>query len=465
MIVYADREQRVSSRALLHIIESCDNETERLIRYGQLESGVMDELYPAFDGETALSMPDEITIRTPEGFAFYAVYPEQYEAAARRFEMECNPASAVVIGIRSIGTTLSIAVAGALTCPTWRFTVRPHGHPFDRQVIFAPALSKRIRQRAGDWFLIVDEGPGKSGSSFASVAAALNQAGIDDDRIVFFPSHDPSPTSFVNKGAAERWSRHRKYWEPFDRNASIPHSARDLSGGKWRELLFPNKANYPDVVPENERRKYLDGRTLWKFAGLGHFGEEKLARAELLRDFVPPVIGFENGFLQQEWVEGTAVQEADAALANFVERYIQRLKEAFPPRGPTRYAELRHMILINTGVIVPERLPQVEDEPVIEVDGRMLAHEWIRTANGYLKTDALDHHNDHFFPGTQPISWDKAGAAVELGLNVKVDRFWKIAYLAYRIGYTDMFGQAALQARYTAALDRVASGLPRSSIT
>ncbi|MBZ5585043.1 MAG: hypothetical protein LAQ30_23105, partial [Acidobacteriia bacterium] len=41
----------------------------------------------------------------------------------------------------------------------------------------------------------------------------------------------------------------------------------------------------------------------------------------------------------------------------------------------------------------------VEDGAAIALDGRMLRHEWLETARGYMKADALDHHDDHFFPG------------------------------------------------------------------
>ncbi len=46
----------------------------------------------------------------------------------------------------------------------------------------------------------------------------------------------------------------------------------------------------------------------------------------------------------------------------------------------------------------------------------MLPHEWIRTASGFLKTDAVDHQDDLFFPGCQDIAWDIAGAIVEFGI-------------------------------------------------
>src|SRR5829696_7734068 len=70
--------------------------------------------------------------------------------------------------------------------------------------------------------------------------------------------------------------------------------------------------------------------------------------------------------------------------------------------------------------------------------------------------DALDHHDDHFFPGCQDIAWDVAGAGVELALEPAervqlMQRYRRLsrdrtidarlpcytaAYLAFRCGYT-----------------------------
>src|SRR4051812_26803993 len=58
----------------------------------------------------SLHIADSLLVREPEGFAFYAVYPELYEMAARR--LDPSP-KRLVIGVRSIGTTLGAVVAAA----------------------------------------------------------------------------------------------------------------------------------------------------------------------------------------------------------------------------------------------------------------------------------------------------------------------------------------------------------------
>src|SRR5947209_4153266 len=52
---------------------------------------------------------EHVTIKEPEGYAFYAVYPEMYAMAARALPPSPNR---LVIGIRTIGTSLGAAVAG-----------------------------------------------------------------------------------------------------------------------------------------------------------------------------------------------------------------------------------------------------------------------------------------------------------------------------------------------------------------
>jgi hypothetical protein len=484
MIVYADREEWVDARALLRHIEAAADPLERLIRSGQWESGVLDALCPEFDDDIDLSavrIPERIRVRVPEGFAFYALYPEQYRDAALRFFTGERPDACVVVGIRSIGSTLSRVVADALPCPTWRFTVRPHGHPFERCVRLGPQLQQRIREHASDWFLVVDEGPGLSGSSFASVADALAELGVPPQRIVLFPSHEPDSSALLSDRARAAWDRHRRYLEPFRPERYVPSGARDLSGGKWREIVC---CDVP-VQPQHERRKYLHRGRLYKFAGLAHYGRAKLERGRELASagFTPPVLECVNGFLVLEFVDARPAIEAVAGLLDAIAAYLRHLRTHYSTGQPVPYAAIAAMVQHNTGIALPSACAVVEDQCTVAIDGRMLPFEWLQTPEGHwLKADALDHHDDHFFPGCQDIAWDVAAVCVEFevpvdcmlerfphepGLRERID-FYTIAYLAFRIGYTSVWadcpGFGELKRRYTATLERVAAR-PASSNT
>lgn len=122
-------------------------------------------------------------VKVPEGFSLHTVYPEQYVMAAGRWLADHDgeqARGAVVVGIRSIGTTLAAVVATVLRAGGWQvqsLTVRPQGHPYARTVEMANIdLSILDPANVG---LVVDEGPGISGSSMAAAASALVNAGID----------------------------------------------------------------------------------------------------------------------------------------------------------------------------------------------------------------------------------------------------------------------------------------------
>lgn len=479
MIVYAEREERVCSRGLLEgaIRQTATDLEAALILFGQLEAGAVDEWCPEVDDDSPqvlalrlaavrlargiapppdLTLPDLVTIRPPEGYAYYALYPSMYAEAARRFAAEHRPEECFVIGIRSIGTSLSAVVAATLGAEA-SATIRPHGHPFDRKVALGDALRERLRKHR--WFAIADEGPGLSGSSFASVAEAIAGLGVPDDRIVLFPSHNADASAFRSNLAKERWGRHPKYVADFDASRCVPASARDIGGGQWRAAVYAGESEWPAVNPHHERRKYLHDSRLWKFSGLGEFGQRRWARASTLHQagFTPEPLELSNGFLVTSWTEGRPLRpgEINEELLDCMARYLAFRATEFQRDEPVRADALREMVWVNTGL----ELGEIEDGRVVEVDGRMLPHEWLLTERGYIKADALDHHDDHFFPGCQDVAWDIAGAAVEFEFPVEclAERYlrrlpdstllrrlpsYMRAYLAYRIGYSAMASES-----------------------
>lgn len=145
----------------------------------------------------------EVAFRLPEGMAWYALYPDSYASTAKRWAAANRGRRASVIGLRSIGTSLSAVVAQQLRRSgqpvTGRMTLRPSGHPFRRRADMPEDL------RASDAFIIVDEGPGLSGSSMAAVAAALHAQGVRAENIIFFPGHGAGP-------GGEAGEEQRKWW-------------------------------------------------------------------------------------------------------------------------------------------------------------------------------------------------------------------------------------------------------------
>ncbi|MEN6337610.1 MAG: hypothetical protein ABFE01_25435 [Phycisphaerales bacterium] len=445
------------------------------------------------DRIAALPLPRRLSIPTSEGYAYYGLAPEAYIEAARRFHFDVGRGDLVCIGIRSIGASLSAVVAATLEEQGSRvgsWTVRCQGHPFERYLPLDDAMVEKIRTLRNRHWLIVDEGPGLSGSTLCCVADKLSELGVPDDRIVFFPGHDPDPARFVSRTARDRWPRHRKYLADFDsvwvrsgRLTRSPPEGRltDVSAGQWRPLLFHDESIYPAVQPWHERRKYLlqpadSPPVMLKFAGFGRYGQAAHDRALLLADagFHPPVVGLNDGFLVTHFVSGRPMRpcDIDEPFLDYVVRYLTWLRRAPTTAEPMPPEELTRMIEVNVGEGLGPRWTDKLHEARLSVppydraagvtDGRMLLHEWLRTGNGYLKTDGVDHYADHFSPSCADPAWDIAACLVEWDMSPAMQgrlvdrfiaattdvgllrrlRFYSVAYLAHRLGYATMAGQS-----------------------
>lgn len=490
MIVFRPAEAEADPRVLLRALatrvsaspSTHASTVEWLIDAGVLESAITDVLSPERDGDHHLALlagratiaaadallaswnglpltparealacvllamqsgrlPPHVTTRVPEGFAFYGLYPETYVEAARCFARERAPRDAVCIGLRSIGAPLSALVASTLRshgCRVLRRTFRPRGRPWDRRIDLEPALSDRLRARRDAWFLVVDEGPGLSGTSMTATAATIAGLGIPDDRIVFFPSRLPDPAARASLWARERWARHSCYRGSFEdawiRSGRLARSLdvgslEDISAGRWRAVVFPDARGRPEVQPQFERRKFLARRgdewLLAKFVGLGEHGRRKHERARRLADagFAHPVRGFADGFLVTRF-EGRPLahgRPATNALVEKVAAYLSFLRRELPAMGGTEPGVLGEMARENLEEGLHRPWPHSLGSPGVlgsaeptELDARMLPHEWVRTREGWRKSDATDHHDDHFFPGCTDIAWDVAAACEEI---------------------------------------------------
>ena len=114
-----------------------------------------------------------------EGFAYYALHPRKVAMLLDTLELKSPVA---VLGIRSIGVTLSAVACAALRLrgiECRRFTVRPTGHPYNRLLELKPEFRDWLAHARDAGFLVVDEGPGISGSSFLAVAEALVNCGVE----------------------------------------------------------------------------------------------------------------------------------------------------------------------------------------------------------------------------------------------------------------------------------------------
>lgn len=439
-----------------------------------------------------IELPPDLTVRVkvPEGFAFYALYPEQYAEAARRWirdHADSGSKRAAVVGIRSIGTGLSAVVARVLVKAGWsvrRLTVRPTGHPYVRR---AELPSGAVRGAV--FGLVADEGPGLSGSSMAAAAQALVEAGIDRSKIFFFPGHPSGPGHAGNEDVRRWWADTPRYvvglnemtWNGRSLTEELacrsgPFVRVDsLSGGMWRRAVYASEDEWPAAFAAFERTKYRvvrrDGfSVLWKFEGLTGGAEAARDRMAWLakRGWTGAPLDSAHGFVARPWIDGKPLspQCRDAAVLDHVGRYILDAADSVLAISEqhTALERLREMLYWNTreslGEAAAERtLRWKRSIPVRPVpacgDGRMGPEEWIRRTDGRLiKVDCTGHSADHTAVGRQPLVWDLAGTMVEWRLDDETARpllnafvdaggeppaleamaFYRAAYAAFRLG-------------------------------
>ncbi|HWY71488.1 MAG TPA: hypothetical protein VNX88_22665 [Terriglobales bacterium] len=448
--------------------DACDASTEALVRLtDQLAFALAGQsgpkLFPGMlESIAAAEVPERITASTPEGFCYYALHPLDY--ADLLDENAIHAPAVAVVGIRSIGTTLSAVVRAWFELhgiPAERITVRPTGHPFDRVLSLGQKhrqwIARGMQREAS--FLVVDEGPGLSGSSFLAVAEALAKAGVSQNRIILLPSSSPNPSSLFAPDAVNRWSCFRTIsLKPTRR---IPaQAAEDIGWGEWRKAVFASEHDWPGVWAWTERRKFLsaDKRSMFRFDGHGHYGRAVRSRSQLLAEhgWGPEISAAGEGFSECPWIEGVRPKCADGDTVLRLARYCAFRAAHFEHPFPLSDA-LEQMTQVNLeralGVSQSVVLPI--ERPVL-ADARMMPHEWIATSGGRLiKVDAASHGDDHFYPGPTDIAWDLAGAIAEWKLDHEAsDRLvreyqrisgdaiearlpgYLIAYCAFRLGFT-----------------------------
>jgi hypothetical protein len=416
-----------------------------------------------------IDVPETISISPPEGFTYYALHPLDFAKVADR--IADHPANCAVIGVRSIGTTLSAVTTAALKArgrAATRITVRPSGHPYARSAEFSPEQERWIAEQLfqSAQFLVVDEGPGRSGSTFLSVAEALARRGVPEARITIVGSREFDPEGLCAENAAQRW-RGLTYVcaapSISNRFLNFPY----IGGGDWRTYFCGAEQEWPESWTQMERLKFLspDRRHFFKFEGMGPLGREVRERAFALAAarFSPVVSDAGDGFLSYTAIEGRPLRKQDvsSSLLEQIARYCSFRASEFACAA-IHNSELDHMLEFNVqqefGRELKLKAGQLTTENPLLADGRMQPYEWIAPNSGtLLKTDAISHGDNHFFPGPCDIAWDLAGTVVEWDLDAQATKFllgkfrqfsgapisqqfqdYMLAYCVFRLGFCKM---------------------------
>jgi hypothetical protein len=460
--------------------ESCDivqGITEELAR--ALIAGPIHSHSSILQRVQQLRVAARYEVAVQEGFAYYALHPRKVAMLLDDLALKSPVA---VLGIRSIGTTLSAVACASLrlrAIECRRTTVRPTGHPYDRRLEVTAELREWVAQSRDATFLVMDEGPGISGSSFLAVAEALSSCGVECGRIHLIGSRAVDPSTLRATNAGERWARYHFH---VMHNAPLApaEAGESLSGGTWRRRLHFEERIMPASWAPLEAAQILaaDERSIFKFEGFGHYGEAIGSRAKRLADhgFSPRYLGNYCGFGRYELVPGRVLDLCDCS-PELLERMASYLALRFSefasstPQSP----ELESMLRWNWQLEFGEELGAAEAQlcarRVVFCDGRMMPHHWFRSSNGkLLKLDAGTHGDNHFFPGPCDIAWDVAGAIVEWELHGELrNRFvrefesrsgdtvsgrlapYLLAYTTFRMSWSKMAARA-MQGEYDEAL-------------
>jgi hypothetical protein len=231
-----------------------------------------------------------------------------------------------------------------------------------------------------------------------------------------------------------------------------------------------------------ERLKFLspDRRQFFKFEGMGPLGSQVRERAFTLAEggFSPAVADAGDGFLSYQNLQGRNLRKQDVSTSVLerIAHYCSFRVSNFS-YSPTSNSELTNMLEFNVQQEFGRELrldPALlgSTHPVL-VDGRMQPFEWIVSSQGeLLKTDAISHGDNHFFPGPCDIAWDLAGAIVEWDLSFEAAEFlvrnfhrlsgidvspkldaYMLAYCVFRLGFCKMAVSTVLGSREESRLE------------
>lgn len=391
-------------------------------------------------------VPERITVIPPEGFAHFALDPEAYAVAAEAYRAdagEARAARAVVVGVRTIGTTLSAIVAAALDTPR-TCTVRPRDRTGTRRIAADRSLAAAVSRWAEDGgdVLIVDEGPGVTGETLAVTFDWIRELGVPEGRIVLVPSRAWG-LELAPPERRQWFERARKYAPPPEdarprrlADALGLSNLQDLSAGHWRKVV-PGAAREAAFVIR-ERVKHLghrhgDGSRLIRYIGLARWGEALARRAARLAEagLGPAPECLFDGFLVCEWVPGRIVSREtarrDAEFFAALERYLRGRAPLFPTGRPVSAAEVVATLIVNATdalgtnpaglAAAARRIQALPEREAVIPDARLHAREWIESPAGYRKVDAIDHGDGIWFPGPTDRAWDLAAASIEFDLD------------------------------------------------
>lgn len=346
---------------------------------------------------------NDLTISIQEGFAYYAVYPEQYRRAVDKYFLE-NKNDVVVIGLRNIGTALSAVVSSELirnNINVKSFTLRPRGEWYNRYQIFSQKLKTFIYENKNSNFLIVDEGPGKTGTSISGTIKELNKLGITFNNIIIFPSYYPDLSKLD-----EVWSKCKIYvqlFNPIEENK------------KYEKIEKIEGKNIFDKL--KYKLHYNNDNYFCKFVGLGEYGIKAFDKAKIFyeNDFSPEPLKLEDGFIYFKYIDNFLKKDYIVEdFLIFAAKYYSFLIKKFKTIPSHSFNELDEIISYNLNEKIQRKF---EEQYAIEIDGLPELSSFCKIGNKFYKTGNNNYPLRHTLPGNIDYHYDLAAFIIENKLS------------------------------------------------
>ena len=310
------------------------------------ETSPIDELRRSCELLPAMRLPRalrEDIARLPACFRSFDQHPDDLRRLVGEFAV-AHPdrlQPLLIIGIRTSGSYLAPLYAAYLRADGYgevsTITMRPERRPGPRERALIRGLASR-----GGLALVCDDPPG-TGSSIARVATALERFGIPHPSIVLllalFPEMEELPPGLADYESVllsfDDWSIHARLGPDAVRDTveRLLGPDRELVAAERVSVRAPRsvrghlRALYTLTVADARSGSREEQQLSVEGVGLGYFANHALAVADPLRDFLPSILGVQDGLLYRAWMPDAAradlLPASDrAAIASRIAEYV-----------------------------------------------------------------------------------------------------------------------------------------------
>jgi hydroxymethylpyrimidine pyrophosphatase-like HAD family hydrolase/orotate phosphoribosyltransferase len=459
---------------------------EMLVEDRDENTVALSAIRPCLQGASIQDLPRDLMrrrMKLHEGFRCQDLSHLDVFAMLRRFEANAgvhHTTKILIVGPRTAGAYFAPLAKAYLRANGWSsvewVTIRPKSG-LTRQE------QRQLRQHAKEAHVLVMDDYPNTGGTFILTCRMLRGAGVPPERITLLAPRHPfqagwvetveeqtgakviplehdelAKHAFLQPEAVERFLREQYRGEGWD-DISVGQHPETRALNDLFALQYGNsfQVRLKRVFDVMFRRGHttLTRRIIAKSVGWGWLGYHAYHIAERLAGFVPPMIGFGQGFLYSEWVkapgdagrpgllppDGANRRLAGSAASYFAMR-TQKLRLSEDPRidGPDygwgwleMLALLRRAYGVRLGrvnqPVLLDRLRNSLHVPATVIDGRVGPEEWIDAAEGVLKADFEQHAFGAPELDVVDPAYDLAALAFEFDLPEDIEKEALEAYM------------------------------------